>query len=94
MPIFRENIFISLLRASLTIYGRGMRTQFRCAMLREWVLCAGAKKSAYRKGKEKEGNFAHGEYTHDLRLSSELDDLRSGYANPIPLRYACGVGSL
>ena len=27
--------------------------------------------------------FAYGEDTHDLRLTSELVDLRSGYANPI-----------
>ena len=27
--------------------------------------------------------FAFGEYTHVLRLTSELVDLRTGYANPI-----------
>ena len=28
------------------------------------------------------GNFIKDEYTHSLRLESELSDLRSGYANP------------
>jgi len=31
---------------------------------------------------EKNGNFAIGEYTHALRLASELAELRAGYANP------------
>jgi hypothetical protein len=30
------------------------------------------------------GNFASGEYTLALRLTSELVDLRTGYANPYP----------
>jgi hypothetical protein len=30
------------------------------------------------------GNFAFGEYTLALRLTSELVDLRTGYANPYP----------
>ena len=30
------------------------------------------------------GNFIEDEYTHILRLESELSDLRVGYANPIP----------
>ena len=38
-------------------------------------------------------NFAYGEYTHTLRLASELADLRAGYANSLPLRFACGAGS-
>jgi hypothetical protein len=29
------------------------------------------------------GNFIKDEYTHTLRLESELSDLRVGYANPI-----------
>ena len=29
------------------------------------------------------GNFIEDEYTHTLRLESELSDLRVGYANPI-----------
>ena len=28
------------------------------------------------------GNFSRAEYTHTLRLESELSDLRVGYANP------------
>ena len=32
---------------------------------------------------EKNGYFAAGEYTHTLRLTSELVDLRVGYANPV-----------
>ena len=38
-------------------------------------------------------NFAFGEYTHALRLTSELVDLRAGYANPIP-RLRLGAVSL
>ncbi|MBQ7375102.1 MAG: hypothetical protein IJW61_03930 [Clostridia bacterium] len=30
------------------------------------------------------GNFITDEYTHTLRLESELSDLRVGYANPYP----------
>ena len=30
------------------------------------------------------GNFIVDEYTHTLRLESELSDLRVGYANPYP----------
>ena len=39
------------------------------------------------------GNFTCGEYILVLRLTSELVELRTGYANPIPLRFARGVGS-
>ena len=35
------------------------------------------------KRESRNGNFAFGEYTHVLRLTSELVDLRTGYANPI-----------
>ena len=34
-------------------------------------------------GRGKNGYFAAGEYTHTLRLTSELVDLRVGYANPV-----------
>ena len=40
----------------------------------------------------KNGNFACGEDTLALRLPSELADLRAGYANPFPLRFAYGSG--
>ena len=30
-----------------------------------------------------DGNFAYGEYTHTLRLKSELFELRVGYVHPI-----------
>ena len=39
------------------------------------------------------GNFAFGEYTLALRLTSELVDLRAGYANPYPCGRATRVGS-
>ncbi len=39
------------------------------------------------------GNLASREYLHTLRLTSELVDLRVGYANTIPHRFACGVCS-
>ena len=32
------------------------------------------------------GNFITDEYTHTLRLESELSDLRVGYANPCDIR--------
>ena len=40
------------------------------------------------------GNFACGEYTHTLRLKSELFDLRVGYANSNNANSACIVSSL
>ena len=40
------------------------------------------KKKVYRKGRSNSNRYlAKGEYTHALRLTSELVDLRAGYAN-------------
>ena len=38
------------------------------------------------------GNFAFGEYTHTLRLESELSDLRVGYANPCAFAFGNALG--
>ena len=38
---------------------------------------------SWTKSKVANGNFACGEYTHDLPLASELAELRSGYVHPI-----------
>ena len=47
-----------------------------------------------QKGAYRNRNFADGEYTHALRLTSKLIDLWARYANLILLRYACRAGSL
>ena len=41
---------------------------------------------ALRCGEMSNGNFIKDEYTHTLRLESELSDLRVGYANPYRAR--------
>ena len=64
-----------------------MRTQF-CALRRDGFLCGcQQKRSAEADLASFNGNFAFGEYTRVLRLTSELVDLRTEYANPI-LRFA------
>ena len=61
------------------------RAQFALLAKCEPNLARCAEKAFVRmaKGESREGNFAVGEYTHVLRLTSELVDLRTGYANPI-----------